>query len=153
MFRAVVDTNVFVSYLLSPFSVGAASEVVRRAWSGEFAVLVSVQLVSELRGVGESAPYVRDRVAPEILDEFLEQLSEIGEWVVVTGERMWLTLRDPNDAYLLEMAALGDAGWLVSGDNGVLASTESLPGVALVWPTTFLVALDRSQELLEPPIG
>jgi putative PIN family toxin of toxin-antitoxin system len=142
MLRAVLDTNVFVSFLLSPFSAGAASEVVRRAWSGEFEVLISTQLLVELRGVGESSPYVRDRVDPEILDEFLKQLREIGEWVAVTGQRKWLSLRDPNDAYLLEMAALGDAGWLVSEDNGVLAAAESLPDIALVFPAAFLSALD-----------
>jgi putative PIN family toxin of toxin-antitoxin system len=141
--RAVLDTNVYMSFLLNPFSDGVASEVVRRAWNGEFAVLISTQIVSELRGVGESSPYVRDRVAPDMLDEFLEQLVEISEWVDVTGERIWLGLRDPNDAYLLEMVALGDAAWLVSGDNGVLASTEALPGVALVSPTAFLAALNR----------
>lgn len=145
MLRAVLDVNVFISYLLTPFSSGAPSEVVLRALNEEFTVLISELLLAELQGIGTSSPYVRQRVIPAVLDEFLEQLLEIGEQVDITGQRTWLSLSDPDDAYLLEMAVLGDADWLVTGDKGVLAANEWLPDVAIVSPAAFLAVLHNSK--------
>lgn len=144
MLRVVLDVNVFISHLLTPLSGGASSEVVQRAWNEAFTVLISDRLLEELQGVVANSPYVRQRVDPAALDEFLEQLVGIGERIDITGRYAWLALSDPDDAYLLEMAVLGEADWVVTGDKGVLAVGEWLPEIAIVSPAVFLDFLKNS---------
>lgn len=145
MLRVVLDVNVFISYLLTPLSGGASSEAVLRGWNEEFAILISAPLLSELQGVVATSAYVGGRVDPALLNEFLRELVLLGEQVEVREERIWPRLRDPDDAYLLEMAVVGEVDFLVSGDKGVLDVDGMLPGIAVVAPAVFLELLDGTR--------
>lgn len=115
--------------------------MVLRAWEGAFVTLVSEPLLNELIAVGTTSPYLRDRIEPVALTEFADRLWEIGEHVDVTGTQAWLGLGGPNDAYLLEMAIVEAADWLVTGDNGVLAAADRIPDVAIGTSAAFLESL------------
>lgn len=139
--RAVLDVNIFISYLLTPTSTGASSAVIRRLWAGDFTAITADPLFFELRHVVERSSYIRQRISSELLDALVERLVDIGEHVEVSGQRLVLPLRDPDDAYLFEMAFLADADFLVSGDLDVLALSASSERPAIVTPGQFLVML------------
>jgi uncharacterized protein len=143
--RVVFDVNVFISYLLTPFSGGASSEAILRGWNEEFTILISAPLLGELQGVVATSAYVGARVDSLVLNDFLGELLLLGEQVEVQGQRIWPRLRDPDDAYLLEMAVVGEADCLVSGDKGVLDADGMLPGIAVVAPADFLEMLDGAR--------
>lgn len=145
MLRVVLDVNIFISYLLTPFSSGAAAEVIYRGWNEEFIVLISDALVEEIRDVAATSEYVRERVGPSSLSDFLRELKFLGEHVELIGHQIWPLLRDPDDAYLLDMAVFGEADCLVSGGKGVLAVAGTLPGIDVVTPARFLDVLDGTR--------
>jgi putative PIN family toxin of toxin-antitoxin system len=145
MLRAVLDVNLLISYLLTPFSGGAAVEVVNRGWNEEFTMLISDPLVEELRGVVATSEYIGERVDPVSLHGFLRELESLGEHVELIGQRIWPWLRDAEDAFLLEMAVAGEADYLVSGDKGVLAVAGTLPGIDVVTPVRFLDVLEGTR--------
>ncbi len=145
MLRVVLDVNIFISYLLTPFSSGATAEVIYRGWNEEFTMLISDPLVEELRDVVAASEYVSERVDSLSLHGLLRELVLLGEHVELIGQRIWPGLRDADDAYLLEMAVVGEADYLVSGDKGDLAVAGTLPGLHVVTPARFLSMLDEAR--------
>lgn len=145
MLRAVLDVNIFISYLLTPFSGGAAVEIVNRGWNEDFTMLISDPLVEELRGVVTTSEYLSERVDPLSLNGFLRELVLLGEHVEPLGQLIWPWLRDAEDAFLLEMAIIGEADCLVSGDKDVLEVAGTLPGIDVVTPARFLEVLDGAK--------
>ena len=139
--RVVLDVSVFISYLSTPFSGGASSAVVQRLGAEEFTVIVSDPFFDELRGVVKHSAYIRQRVSDEALGALVERLAQVGEYAEVTGRRMVLPWRDPDDAYLFEMAFRSNADVLVSGDLDVLALRGSDERLPILSPAMFLVEL------------
>jgi putative PIN family toxin of toxin-antitoxin system len=145
MLRVVLDVSIFISYLLTPYSSGAAVEVIYRGWKEEFTMLISDPLMEELRDVATTSEYVGERVDSLSLQKFLRELVLLGEQVDFGEKRIWPGLRDADDAYLLEMAVVGEADCLVSGDKGFLEMAGRLPGLHVVTPARFLAMLEGTQ--------
>lgn len=122
MLRAVLDPNVLISATLS--SAGAPAELVRRWLDGEFELIVSTALLHELdRAL--AYPKIRRRVPADdakAFVELLEQSAELGDGAPAGS----LHSRDPEDDYLLDLAAFADAV-LVSGDQDLLALGKKGP--------------------------
>lgn len=136
LLRALLDANVFISYLLSPNGTSSTVRVVEAAFTGAYQLLLPFGVITELRGktassdigTGEdiaanSRPFTglkQPQVLPykaklagflesvaEILPEIPEPLPEVG--------------RDRKNDYLFAHAVVGRADVLVSGDKGVQA--------------------------------
>jgi uncharacterized protein len=107
--RVVVDTNVLVSGLLSPF--GAPGEIVRMIAAGALAVCFDARIIAEYREVLARPKF---SIRGEDIQALLDQVRAAG--VVVAGDPLPANLPDPGDAPFLEVALAGRAACLVTGN-------------------------------------
>lgn len=129
--RWVVDTNVFVSWVIRPrgipgLPVDRAIDLGRLLFSSE----THRELVSAVRRP-KFDPYVP--VLKRI--EFLVVLDEVLDWVVPT--RPIRACRDPKDDKFLEVAVHGNADALITGDEDLL-TLHPFHGVPILTPQDFL---------------
>lgn len=148
MIRAVLDTNILVSAILSP--QGASFRIVATFLSGRMAVVTSEPLLAELQDV-LCRPRIKRRHgwSRVEIDSFVAGIRSHGETVAVTGTVR--LCRDAKDDIVIETAPVGRADLLVSGDEDFLgspAAVEALAraGIHIVTPAQLAAAL-----ALEPP--
>lgn len=133
--RAVLDVNVLVSALLSRTSSPA---LVLVAWlEGRFEMIVSPVLVRELERV-LAYPKLRARVTAGEAERFLAWLAGSATMVSDPSGPPPIHARDPDDDYLLALAAAQSA-ILVSGDQDLLALAA--PDRPIHAPASFLTLL------------
>jgi putative PIN family toxin of toxin-antitoxin system len=133
--RIVLDSNVLISARLQPLG---PSGLVLRAWTEEaFELVVSPQLLEELRGVLGRIRF--RRWIP--LDEVDAFVAGIGVDATLLDDLPFETglTPDPDDDYLVALARSADADYLVSGDRHLLDLSDPRPPV--VSPRTFLELL------------
>ena len=110
--KVVFDTNIFVSALVIPGS--QAEKAVLRIIKGHDVLLLSKEILDELLST-LSSKFSRDR---EEISRVAVILSEMVEWVEPTEKINVLT--DEPDNRILECAASGNAGAIVTGDKELL---------------------------------
>jgi putative PIN family toxin of toxin-antitoxin system len=115
--RVVLDTNILLSALINPHGVPAELIV---AWREQrFALVTSIEQLVELGDVARR-PVLRARIIPARVGRFIHDLRRFAE--VFRRLPQLDRSTDPADNFLLAMAQLGNADYLVSGDRlGVLA--------------------------------
>ena len=107
--RLVVDTNVLVSGLLTPF--GAPGVIVSLIAGGRLVLCYDARILGEYRDVlrRPALPFEEEAIA-----SFLAQIQAQGEMVV--PELLSVGLRDEDDAPCLEVAAAARVEFLVTGN-------------------------------------
>lgn len=105
----VLDTNVIVSGLLSPFS--PCGEIIRMVSSGELRLCLDARLLSEYSEVLRRPRFEFDA---ELVSALLAHAAHAG--VLVSGSPLTPVLPDPDDAPFLEVALAGHAEHLVTGN-------------------------------------
>jgi putative PIN family toxin of toxin-antitoxin system len=129
-FRAVIDTGVAVSAVLLPRSV--PRQTFERA-AKQGTLLVSEATISELDEVLRRPKF--DKYVPEEKRlEFLAALVHKAEEVEIIEQIT--ECRDPKDNKFLELAASGNANYVVTGDQDLLA-LHPFRGVAIITPQDF----------------
>ncbi len=133
--RVVVDTNVFVSALLSP--QGIPSQLFQYWELHYFDLLISEESMEELARVLQY-PKVRKglRSTDAELAEFVRLFKERGI-LVIPQETIRAIPADVSDNVYLEIAVAGDAHCIVSGDKHLLQLQE-YRGILILTPTAFL---------------
>jgi putative PIN family toxin of toxin-antitoxin system len=119
--RAVLDPNVIVSALLSPY--GAPADALRAWRDGAYELIVSPALIAELERV-LAYPKLRKRIEEHDATELIEWLSRSASHG--KDGPAPLSSADPDDDYLLALAASENA-LLVSGDKHLLALAGEAP--------------------------
>jgi putative PIN family toxin of toxin-antitoxin system len=119
MLRVVLDTNVFVSSLLSTQGLPAR---VLNAWrEGKYLLVTSPPIIAEIVAVLES-PRISKKyfIRPEDIEQLVELLKT--DAVVVPGRAAvtGAVPRDPQDEIFLACALDADADCIVSGDRHLL---------------------------------
>lgn len=135
--RLVIDTNVLISALLAGTSLPAHLIVLWR--QGRFDLLTSAGQLDELRRVTRY-PKIRERLAPALAGRLINELRDLA--VVVDDRPVISVSPDPNDDYLLAIAAAGAADFLVTGDKRDLLALRLYEGTKIVTVRDFL-ALHR----------
>jgi putative PIN family toxin of toxin-antitoxin system len=133
--RAVLDTNVLVSGLISPGGHSAALLLELRA--GAFELVVSPILLAELGDVlgrPKFRPYVTAAEAAAFV-ELVGNEATIYNDPPPAEERL---SADPDDEYLLDLARAASADVLVSGDSHLLVLRDVGP---VMTPADFLATL------------
>ena len=135
--RAVLDTNVFVSGLISP--MGKPAAILKALRSRRFTLVSSPPINEEIIEVFDR-PRICDRygLGDRIFDvSFI--LWEVAELVIdLPGVRV---CSDPEDDKFLAAAVGGRAHYLVTGDVGDLLHLGEYKGVAIVSPREFVSRL------------
>ncbi len=128
--RIVIDTNVLVSGLLSPF--GPPGIIVGMLAAGRLCPCYDARILAEFEAVlnRPAFPFRDDEVAA-----FMDQIRSGGELAGV--EPLTFRLPDPNDVPFLEVAASAMVELLVTG-NLKHFPRDSRHGVRVVSPREFL---------------
>ena len=134
--RIVLDTNVLVSALLSPF--GPPGEILRLITTGLIRVCHDARILCEYRQVllRPAFPFGRFQV-----ESLLDQIEADG--VPVAALPLAQRLPDPDDEAFLEVGLAGEARYLVTG-NLKHYPTRTRQGVQVASPRDFLEAYRQS---------
>jgi putative PIN family toxin of toxin-antitoxin system len=123
MQRVVLDTNVFVSGLLT--REGAAAQALNAWREREFILLVSEGIIAEFQS---TLSYDRIRDKYGIITEDIHHLNELlrQDAILVPGEIILdgALPDDPKDEMFLSCALASDADAIVSGDKHLLGLGE-----------------------------
>ncbi|HPC02514.1 MAG TPA: putative toxin-antitoxin system toxin component, PIN family [Syntrophales bacterium] len=136
--RIVLDTNVLVAGLLSPF--GPCGDIVRMVSSGNPRLCIDARILSEYREVLERPKFGFDREKTAVI---LDEIAHHG-WVV-TSSPLSVSLPDPDDMPFLEVAIAGGADCLVTG-NGIHFPPGMCQGMGVVSPADFLKRVARRKQ-------
>jgi putative PIN family toxin of toxin-antitoxin system len=118
--RVLLDTNIFVSYLLRPQAARPPARLVRAALAGSFTLLTTPYALQELTATITHKPYLAARIDPAIATTLLQFLAAYAVSVPALPLPPTLTSRDPDDDPFLGAALLGQADYLVTGDADLL---------------------------------
>jgi len=136
--RLVVDTNILISALLVEASLSAHLIVLWR--QGRFDLLTSAEQLDELMRVTRY-PKIRERLAPALAGRLINELRDIA--VLLKNLPRVTVCQDPHDAYLLAMAVVGSADFLVTGDKRDLLGLKLYEGTKIVTVRDFLTLHGR----------
>lgn len=140
MLRIVIDTNVFVSSLLT--RQGDAAQVLKAWRKRQFLLLASSAIIAEIQAT-ISRPSIRKKYA--IQDEEIEQLVALlgQDALVVPGQAdvIGSIPDDPKDEMFLSCALDGEADYIISGDKHLL-NLEEFRGISILTIKQFLGHLD-----------
>jgi putative PIN family toxin of toxin-antitoxin system len=150
--RALFDTNVYISYLLPSKAESAIERIVNAAFEGTFTLLIAQEIVREFSRKVASKSYLAKRISREQANELMEGLLAVAEVITVISNAITdlpVITRDPKDDYLLAYALVGEADYLVTGDDDLLALGR-VEGMKIVTPASFLEVLDDHQPPVQP---
>lgn len=128
--RVVLDTNVLVSGLLTPY--GASARVVDLVVAGQIVLIVDDRMLDEYRAVFRRPKFGFAPADVERLADFLDHEAEHVVASVVVAE-----LPDPNDAPFIEVARSAAADALITWNLKHFPPTVRGP-VAASTPGAFL---------------
>ncbi|WP_031555669.1 putative toxin-antitoxin system toxin component, PIN family [Parvularcula oceani] len=135
--RVVLDTNVFVSAILS--ADGAPRQVLRQALVGEVVPVFGNALFAEYEDVlGREAVFRASPIAPRERERLLDALLSVAVWVRVYY--LWRpNLPDEADNHLIELAVAGSASTIIAGNTrDVAGGTLRFKGLSVLTPARFL---------------
>ena len=128
--RIVLDTNVLVAGLLSPF--GAPGQIVRLMSAGDLTLCLDARILSEYEEVLARPKFAFD---PDAVGALLDFVAHQGEMIV--GAPLASGLPDPDDEPFLEVALSSGADYLVTG-NGQHFPDDCCKDVRAVSPAQFM---------------
>lgn len=115
--RIIVDTNLWISFLIGR----KLSCLLDLLSYPEFQLVVSSELTSEIREV-----FLRPKFAKFYTAENLDMLMKFMNQCAINFElkNIHPRCRDPKDDYLLELASVSKADFLITGDKDLLDIKE-----------------------------
>jgi putative PIN family toxin of toxin-antitoxin system len=131
--QVVIDTNVFVSALLS--KRGAAYRLLTLVGSGLFQLNISVPLIIEYEDAAHRILH-QTALTPDDLDDILDYVCQVSNRQKIFF--LWRPfLRDPKDDMVLELAAAAGCDSLITFNTKDFAGIERF-GLKAMTPQTFL---------------
>ena len=131
--RVVLDTNVLVSGLLSPF--GPPGEIVRMVSSGAVVLCLDARILAEYDDVLARPRFGFDPDSVAALLDYIDFRSKM-----VASEPLEQRLPDPDDEPFLEVAATCGTNCLVTGDLADFPS-DMRAGITVLSPAQFMDGL------------
>lgn len=113
MVRAVIDTNIWISFLIGKSLVGLTDAII----NDRVQVLFSDDLFSELLEVLQR-PKFKKYFSSASIEQLLALLNEKIAWITVVDE--FTDCRDGKDNFLLNLSVSGNANYLITGDADLL---------------------------------
>ncbi len=128
--KIVLDTNVIVSGLLSPYN--APGEIVRMVSSGILKLCYDARILSEYQSVLLRPKFKFDS---EHIDALIDQIKACG--CITASEPIPKKLPDTDDEAFLEVALAGKASYLITG-NLIHYPIELCQEMKVVSPAEFI---------------
>ena len=140
--RVVLDANIYISALIS--DKGNPAAIINSWLSGQFDILISQPIIDELlRVTSYERIQNKYRKVKEARLEFAELIAKQGTWIEPVKTLSAVT-RDKSDNVYLECAVEGEAQYIVSGDEHLLALSE-FQGIIVLSPASFVTLLKTNQ--------
>ncbi len=114
MLKAVLDTNILVSGIL--YEAGPQAKLLGLARLGRFEVILSVDIIAELRDVLSRPKF---NLTEGEVDSTIKELLKFCK-VVIPHEKLNVVKADPKDNIIIEAAVSSRADFVVSGDKHLL---------------------------------
>jgi putative PIN family toxin of toxin-antitoxin system len=108
--KVVIDANVLVSALLSPF--GGPSQILELVSSSKITLLIDSRIFAEYREVLKRKRFF---IPPDLQVKIPGRISELALWI--SSEPLKLKLPDPEDRMFVEVAMAGNADILITGNK------------------------------------
>ena len=140
--RVLIDTNIFISYLLKSDQDRTISSVIEAGFEGEYTILLPQEVLEEVHKKLTEKKYLASRISSEEAKEFTQLLEQVAEAIPTITEDIPAVTRDRKDDYLIAYAVVGKADFLVSGDED-LRKVVNVGGVTIVSPADFLNILAK----------
>lgn len=138
--RAVFDTNVFVSALLTKSLTSPSAELLDRCERGEFILLICDEIILEL-----SEKLLELGRSEELVTAFMTRVRGLSGRVGITPDAILpVILADPDDDVIVACAVVGKADYLVSNDGHFDVLGGLHRGVRITRPVPFLWAVRQS---------
>jgi len=137
--RVLFDTNVLISYLLTP-KTGTINTIVEAAFERKFQLLLPNEVVTELKKKIAKKSYLSEKISKSSIQKFTNAFSTIAEVLLPITQPIPKIGRDFKDDYLLAYSVVGDADYLVTGDKDLLVLRQVYK-VKIVNPSKFLKVL------------
>ncbi len=128
--KIVLDTNVFVSGLLTPF--GSSGEIVRMISAGKLILQYDSRMLLEYQEVLYRPKFQFNREDIDLLFDYINKNGQI-----VPTSPLKKSLPDPDDEPFLEVAIGGEAECLVTG-NKVHYPRQFREGIKILSPSEFI---------------
>lgn len=136
--RLVIDTNVLISALLVQRSLPAQLVTL---WREErFDLMSAPEQLDELMRVTRY-PKIRERLSPALAGRLINELRQLT--VVFPTLPEVSVCSDPYDNYLLALAQVARADFLVTGDKRDVLGLQAFQGTRIVTVRTFLAQIGR----------
>lgn len=136
--KIVLDTNVLVAGLLSPF--GPCAQIVRMVSSGELTLCLDARILSEYDEVLHR-PKFKFRI--DKIAALLDYVEHTG--LLTASAPLPTALPDPNDQPFLEVAVAGQAACLITGNHAHFPA-KRCQGVTVFSPSDFLAFYRKYQK-------
>jgi putative PIN family toxin of toxin-antitoxin system len=134
--KVVIDANVFIS---AAIQIGPSHRIIQE-WlqNDSFEIIMCNQLLQEIYDVLILRDRLRKWISIEHAHEFVEMISTLInlESDPINSPSI---LRDRDDDFLVDLARIHDADFIVSGDKDLLEWVEQRPRV--ISPSLFLTKL------------
>ena len=122
--RALLDTNVFISHLLTPGRGGSIQAIMEALLEGRFTLLLPDEALQELAETAANKPHLANKITPAQLALLRDLLQSVAERIAPIEEAIPAIGRDRKDDYLIAYAVVGEADYLVTGDKDLLVLEE-----------------------------
>ena len=140
--KIVMDTNVLVSGLLTPF--GPSGEIVRMLFSGELILHIDARILSEYQEVLSRPKFMFNKGQIAILIDFIKQYAQF-----ISSSPLKNRLPDPDDEPFLEVAIAGKVESLVTG-NTAHYPVPWREGIDIHSPSEFIEFYRKQNKGTEP---
>jgi putative PIN family toxin of toxin-antitoxin system len=137
--RAILDTNLLVSYLLT-HRPPIATLIDHHLAHDDFVMVTAPELLAELDRV-LTYPKLQRYYTDEERTRFVALVMALGE-LVDLPETIPRICRDPDDDRLIACAVVGEADVIVSGDNDLLA-LQRVGDIPILTAAQFLEMLEQ----------
>ncbi|MBF0138454.1 MAG: putative toxin-antitoxin system toxin component, PIN family [Magnetococcales bacterium] len=133
--RVILDTNVLLGALISPYG---SPDKIYRAWrAARFDLVTSTAQLDELRRVSRY-PKLKAILPAHRIGTMVNNMQRAIVLGVLPTLPESIDVNDPNDTFLLSMAMVGEADYLVTGDRRAgLMQRGSVGRTRIVTPATF----------------
>ncbi len=140
--RVLTDTNVFISYLLDPEKDEKLQYVVEAGFEGEYTPILPQEVFDELKRKLAIKSFLIQHIPKSASEKFIKALSIVVELIPPIAEPIPEVSRDKKDDYLLAYGVVGEADYLVSGDDD-LQVLKQVGNVKIVSPAEFYEILKK----------
>jgi putative PIN family toxin of toxin-antitoxin system len=144
--RCVIDTNVYLSFLLKPFKAESPpTRIVQMIPDGMFEIIFPIETTAELRFKVSNKPGLRKEIRDSTVEDLISSLERAA---IPVDFRQFAhpEVPDPKDVYLLDAAKSGKADFLITGDEPLLRMVAPPQGTTIVTPAEFLMLLEAIRE-------